>query len=90
MTSPSPEAAATRAFFDRFSAAFATFDGQVVADLFATPGVALGRDGAIVALTSRDEVVRYYQTALDRYRRASSARRTNSTWRMAIGDRSKP
>ena len=69
METSSPEVAMARDFFDRFSSAFATFDGHAVADLFATPGVALGRDGGILPLTSRDDVVRYYQNALDRYRR---------------------
>jgi len=69
MESSAPEVAAAQTFFDAFSSAFATFDGHIVADLFATPGVALGRDGSIVALISRDDVVRYYQGALDRYRR---------------------
>jgi hypothetical protein len=69
MDNASSETATTRTFFDSFSGAFATFDGHAVADLFATPGVALGRDGSIVPLTSRDDVVRYYQSALDRYRR---------------------
>ena len=69
MEDSSSDVAAARAFFDRFANAFATFDGRKVADLFATPGVALSRDGSIVALTSRDDIVRYYQTALDRYRR---------------------
>jgi hypothetical protein len=57
------------AFFDRFATAFATFDAAVVAELFATPGVALRKDGSIVALTTREDVVRYYQAALDSYRR---------------------
>jgi hypothetical protein len=56
------------AFFDRFTEAFATFDAVNVGELFATPGVALRKDGGVVALTTRDDVLRYYQTALDRYR----------------------
>lgn len=58
-----------KAYFDRFAAAFTTFDGNEVADLFATPGVALRPDGSIIALTTREDVARYYQAALDRYRR---------------------
>jgi hypothetical protein len=54
--------------FDRFVTAFATLKAANVAELFATPGVALGRTGTIVALTTRDDLLRYYQTALDRYR----------------------
>ncbi len=56
------------AFFDRFTEAFATFDAANVAELFATPGVALRKDGGVVALTTRNELLRYYQDALDRYR----------------------
>jgi hypothetical protein len=55
-------------YFDRFAAAFSTFDGGNVADLFAIPGVALGGDGSIVGLTNREDAVHYYQAALDRYR----------------------
>jgi hypothetical protein len=55
-------------FFDCFVTAFASFDAANVAELFATPGVALGRDGSIIALTTREDVLRYYQTALDHYR----------------------
>jgi hypothetical protein len=61
--------AQAEAFFDRFAAAFATFDAAIVAELFVTPGVALRKDGSIVALTTREDVVRYYQAALDSYRR---------------------
>jgi hypothetical protein len=56
-------------FFDRFVKEFATFDATRVATLFATPGVALRRDGAIVALTKPEDVERYYQSALDHYRK---------------------
>lgn len=65
----SRQAARAKAFFDRFANAFASFDAANLAELFATPGVALRRDGSIVALTARDDVLRYYQVALDRYRR---------------------
>ncbi len=57
-------------FFDRFVAAFATFEAARVADLFATPGVALREDGSLVALTTRDDVVRYYQAAIEGYHRS--------------------
>jgi hypothetical protein len=50
-------------FFDRFVAAFATFDPAVIADLFATPGVTLRADGSLIALTTREDVVRYYRAA---------------------------
>jgi hypothetical protein len=56
-------------FFDNFVAAFATFDPDVVADLFATPGVTLRADGSLVALTTREDVIRYYRAALEGYHR---------------------
>ena len=56
-------------FFDRFAAAFASFDPAVIADLFATPGVALRRDGSLVALTTREDVIRYYRAATEGYHR---------------------
>src|SRR5258708_34403793 len=60
--------AAVRDFFERFVAAFATFEATKVAELFATPGVALRRDGSLVPLTTRDDVLKYYQVVLDGYR----------------------
>lgn len=57
-----------RIFFDAFVAAFGSFEGARVAALFATPGVALRRDGSIVALGTPGDVEGYYQAALDRYR----------------------
>jgi hypothetical protein len=58
-----------RVFFDRFVTAFATFDSALIADLFATPGVSLRADGLIAALTTREDIVRYYQAAIDGYHR---------------------
>jgi len=58
-----------RIFFDRFVAAFATFDPALIADLFATPGVALRADGSLVALTTREDVLRYYRAAIEGYHR---------------------
>ena len=50
------QSVAARAFLNRFAVAFTTFDGNQVADLFAMPGFALRWDGAIVALTVREDV----------------------------------
>jgi hypothetical protein len=58
-----------RIFFDRFMAAFATFDPALIADLFATPGVALRADGSLVALTTPEDVLRYYRAAIEGYHR---------------------
>ena len=61
--------AKARAYFDRFAEIFSTFDGAQVVQLFAAPVVALARDGSLISLPQRDDVARYYQAALDRYRR---------------------
>ena len=57
-----------RTYFDRFAAAFATFDGEQVAEPFDAPVIALRSDGSLFGLPNRGDVVRYYQTALDNYR----------------------
>ena len=59
---------AAKAYFDRFVAAFATFDGRNVAELFAPPVVAVRSDGTSIGLATQDDVIRYYQAALDEYR----------------------
>lgn len=56
-------------YFDLFVDAFASFDGERVADLFAAPVVALRSDGSLIGLASRSDVAGYYQAALDKYRR---------------------
>ncbi len=56
--------------FDAFVTAFATFDGAVLARLFATPGVTLRRDGSLLGFSGQQDVATYYQAALDRYRAA--------------------
>ena len=64
----SSQAAQAASLFDRFAAAFATFDAENLLPLFATPGVVLRQDSTTIALTTQDDIRRYYQTALDRYR----------------------
>jgi hypothetical protein len=59
--------AQAEAFFGRFADGFRTFEAGRIAALFVTPGVTLRRDGSIVALTSEQDVLRYYQAALDHY-----------------------
>jgi hypothetical protein len=54
--------------FDGFVEAFATFDGALVGRLFVAPGVALKRDGTLQGFSTHQEVVAYYQAALDHYR----------------------
>jgi hypothetical protein len=45
--------ALAEAYFDRFVQAFSTFDATKLADLLATPGVALRRDGSLVGVATR-------------------------------------
>jgi hypothetical protein len=66
-TGPYQTPAHTEALFDRFAAAFATFDAANVVALFAIPSVALRADGSIVAFSNREDALRYYQAALDGY-----------------------
>ena len=66
---PPSDFAAAESYFDRFVEAFSTFNGAQVGQLFAAPVVALGRDGLLTSLPRQDDIVRYYQAALDRYRR---------------------
>jgi hypothetical protein len=60
--------AETARLFDRFVEAFATFEGNAVRRLFASPGVALRRDGTLRGFADLNEIEGYYQDALDRYR----------------------
>jgi hypothetical protein len=55
--------------FERFVTAFATFNAENVADLFELPAPALRKDGLLVSLPTRGDVVRYYQAARDGYYR---------------------
>lgn len=67
------DTAAAAGYFDRSVRAFETFDAARVADLSAVPGVPLRRDDSLAGLASRGNVERYYQAALDRYRRDGCA-----------------
>jgi hypothetical protein len=61
--------AAAAELFDRFARAFAAFDAAKVAELFAIPSVALGKNGSIAGLSTRQDLLGYYQAALDTYKR---------------------
>ena len=63
----SPDLNVATSYFDRFVEAFATFDGAQIAGLFAAPVVALQSNGSLIGLPNRSDVVRYYQSALDKY-----------------------
>ena len=81
--------AVVKDFFDRFVTAFSTFNATRVAELFATPGVALRGDGSLVPLTTRDDVLKYYQAALDGYRQGGCVScRWSDLELTGMGDRS--
>src|SRR5262245_12423755 len=76
-------------FFDDFVEAFGTFDGARIATRYFVPGIALRGDGSIQSLESRAEVERFFQAAVDSYRRDGCR---GIQWRdldlVAMGDRS--
>jgi hypothetical protein len=55
-------------FFDMFVAAFGTFDGEAIGRLFITPGIALKQDDTLECFATSEDLVAYYQKALDHYR----------------------
>ncbi len=57
-------------FFNQFCEAFATFDGELVAEHFIAPGIALKYDGSLEGFTVQKDIVSYYQSALDYYKEA--------------------
>jgi hypothetical protein len=56
-------------FFDDFVVAFKSFSGARIATRYLVPGVAVRGDGSIRSLQSREEVERFFQGAVDGYRR---------------------
>ena len=56
-------------FFDDFVEAFKSFSGARIATRYLVPGVAVRGDGSIRSLQSREEVERFFQGAVDGYRR---------------------
>ncbi len=60
-------------FFDDFVTAFGSGSGARIAARYHVPGVALRGDGSIQCLQSREEVERFFQAAVDGYRRDGCA-----------------
>ena len=58
-----------RANFRPIRCSFATFEPAVNADLFATQADPLRRDGSLVSLKRREDVIRYYRAATRGYHR---------------------
>ncbi len=61
-------------FFDRFVEAFATFEGPRVAALYHAPFFAVGADGSVDRLDSREQIGRLFQSFLDGYHREGCRR----------------
>jgi hypothetical protein len=56
-------------FFVDFVDAFHSFNGARIAARYAVPGIALRADGSIEPVQSRPEIERFFQAAVDSYRR---------------------
>jgi hypothetical protein len=54
------------AFFDAFVEAFCAFDGQVIAERYAVPYLALS-EGTLTLLPTQADIASYFQTVLDTY-----------------------
>ena len=59
-----------QAFFDAFDEAFASFDGDVIAQRYAEPYLACRADGDAESFADADATGRYFQGVLDDYRAA--------------------
>ena len=57
----------TTHFFDGFVTAFATFDGEVVAQRYFPDFIAVHTDGTLEHFNSATEIARYFQKFLDEY-----------------------
>lgn len=55
-------------FFSQFVDAFATFDGEVVGRLFASPYLAVDADGNSKAYFTAENIAQYFQQHLTNYR----------------------
>lgn len=55
-------------FFNSFVGAFATFDGQEVAKLFASQLMAVDSSGDVSVFTKSSDIAEYFQRYLDQYR----------------------
>jgi hypothetical protein len=59
----------TDQFFDDFDAAFATFDGAVIAQRYSAPYLAIRADGSAECFATPQAVAGYFQGVVDGYRR---------------------
>ena len=54
-------------FFDRFDAAFVTFDGAEIAARYAAPYLACRADGSAQSFSDPESISRYFQRVVDDY-----------------------
>lgn len=54
-------------FFDQFVEDFPTFDGGIISNRYMTPYTAVSRDGDLWLCASREDLVDYFQSLLDRH-----------------------
>jgi hypothetical protein len=77
------------AFFDRYTEAFATIDGDRIASFYNSPTITVRGDGSIHCLHSHEELARFFQGVAEIYQRDGS-----KSWTMhdvevvPIGERS--
>ena len=55
------------AFFDAFVEAFQTFVGEIIAQRYLPPYLAMHADGTIACFSTHAEVAQYFQKVLDEY-----------------------
>jgi hypothetical protein len=60
------------AFLNRYNEAFATFDGEQIAELYCVPTITMRGDGSIHCFQSREEIVRFFQGVADTYKGAGT------------------
>ena len=58
-----------RTFFEKYSEAFASYDGRQIAALYHMPTVTMRGDASIHCLQSRDDLAGFFQTVVDTYRK---------------------
>ena len=54
-------------YFDAFVKAFQTFDGEIIAQRYLSPYLAMHADGTIECFSTNAEVAQYFQTVVDEY-----------------------
>ena len=78
-----------QAFFEEYTRAFETFDGNRIAALYHAPTVTMRGDGSIHCLQSRDDLAKVFQGVADTYYKDGYRSGTfNNLQVLPIGERS--